>query len=177
MYFIIFYFNLFHFYLIWGDDVVYLMYMLIIYTQLHLQWKKIWGDLLHYRQLFVKGNLFIGEWGIFGADIFLRYSQFFFKADLIIGRVECILFVVLLLFIYSFFYYKLIRHRCRSAEVDYLCIIYAQMLLCRLLMVNLLKHWCCAEVFILALILLCKSIGGKPLEALMLWYRGTLFSF
>ena len=29
---------------------------------------------LHYRQLFVKGNIFIGEWGIFGVEIFLCYS-------------------------------------------------------------------------------------------------------
>ena len=46
--------------------------------------------LLRYRQLFVKGNVFIGEWGIFGVEVFLHYRQFFIKGDFIIGRVECI---------------------------------------------------------------------------------------
>ena len=35
------------------------------------------------------GNVFIGEWGIFGAEVFLHYSQFFIKGHFIIGRVEC----------------------------------------------------------------------------------------
>ena len=30
--------------------------------------------LLHYRQLFIKGNVIIGEWGVFGVEIFLHYS-------------------------------------------------------------------------------------------------------
>ena len=34
--------------------------------------------------LFIKGDVFIGERGIFGAEVFLHYRQFF-----IIGRVEC----------------------------------------------------------------------------------------
>ena len=42
--------------------------------------KKYVEILLHYRQLFVKGNVFIGEWGIFGAEIFLHYSHFLLKA-------------------------------------------------------------------------------------------------
>ena len=42
-----------------------------------------------YRWLFIKGNVFIGEWGIFGAEVFLHYSQFFIKGDFIIGGVEC----------------------------------------------------------------------------------------
>ena len=45
--------------------------------------------LLPYRQLFVQGNVFIGEWGIFGADIFLHYSRVFGKCDFVIGGVEC----------------------------------------------------------------------------------------
>ena len=45
--------------------------------------------LLHYRQLFVKGNVIIGEWSIFGVEIFLHYSQFFVKGDFDIGGVEC----------------------------------------------------------------------------------------
>ena len=45
--------------------------------------------MLHYRQLFIKGNIIIGEWGIFGVRIFLHYNQFFIKGDFVIGRVEC----------------------------------------------------------------------------------------
>ena len=45
--------------------------------------------LLHYRWLFVKGNIIISEWGVFGVEIFLCYSQFFVKGNFIIGRVEC----------------------------------------------------------------------------------------
>ena len=52
--------------------------------------KKYAEILLHYRQLYVKGNVFIGERGIFGAKVFLRYRQFFVKSNFIIGRVECI---------------------------------------------------------------------------------------
>ena len=44
-----------------------------------------------YRQLFVKGDVFIGEWGIFGAEVFLRYSRFFVKGDFVVGGVECML--------------------------------------------------------------------------------------
>ena len=36
--------------------------------------KKYVEILLHYRWLFVEGDVFIGEWGIFGAHVFLRYS-------------------------------------------------------------------------------------------------------
>ena len=35
--------------------------------------KKYAEILLCYRQLFIKGNVFIGERGIFGAEVFLRY--------------------------------------------------------------------------------------------------------
>ena len=45
--------------------------------------------MLHYRQLFVKGDMFIGEWGIFGVEVLLHYSQFFIKGDFVIGRFEC----------------------------------------------------------------------------------------
>ena len=51
--------------------------------------KKYVEILLHYRQLFIKGDVFIGEWGIFGAEVFLHYSQFFIKGDFVIGGVEC----------------------------------------------------------------------------------------
>ena len=30
--------------------------------------------LLHYRWLFIKGDVITGEWGIFGVEIFLHYS-------------------------------------------------------------------------------------------------------
>ena len=45
--------------------------------------------LLCYRWLFIKGDVIIGEWGIFGVEGFLHYSQFFVKGNFIIGRVEC----------------------------------------------------------------------------------------
>ena len=45
---------------------------------------------LHYRWLFIKGDVFIGEWEIFGVEIFLRYSRFFVKGDFVIDGVECI---------------------------------------------------------------------------------------
>ena len=51
--------------------------------------KKYVEILLSYRQLFVKGDVFIGEWGIFHAEVFLHYSWFFIKGDFIKGRVEC----------------------------------------------------------------------------------------
>ena len=57
--------------------------------------------LLHYRWLFVKGDVIIGEWGKFGVEIFLRYNRFFVKVDLLIDGVECTckqqLFYVILL--------------------------------------------------------------------------------
>ena len=40
-------------------------------------------------QLFAKDDVIIGEWGIFGVEILLRYSQFFIKGDFVIGGVEC----------------------------------------------------------------------------------------
>ena len=52
--------------------------------------KKYVDILLCYRWLFIKGNVFIGEWGIFGAEVFLRYSLFFIKSNFVIGRVGCI---------------------------------------------------------------------------------------
>ena len=51
--------------------------------------KKYAEILLCYRWLFVKGDVFIGEWHVFGAEVFLHYSQFFVKGDFIIGGVEC----------------------------------------------------------------------------------------
>ena len=52
--------------------------------------KKYAKILLHYRWLFVKGDVFIGVCSIFGVDIFLCYSRFFIKGNFVIGRVECI---------------------------------------------------------------------------------------
>ena len=49
--------------------------------------KKYVEILLHYRWLFVKGDINIGEWGIFGVEIFLCYNQFFVKGNFIIGGV------------------------------------------------------------------------------------------
>ena len=51
--------------------------------------KKYAEILLRYRRLFVKGDVIIGEWGIFAVEIFLCYSQFFVKGDFVIGGVEC----------------------------------------------------------------------------------------
>ena len=61
-----------------------------IHSTLPIMKKKYAEILLHYRWLFVKGNVIIGEWGIFGVEIFLCYSQFFIKGNFVIGRVECI---------------------------------------------------------------------------------------
>ena len=49
-------------------------------------------------RLFVKGDVFIGKRGIFGAEVFLRYGRFFVKSDFVIGGVECILPLALLIF-------------------------------------------------------------------------------
>ena len=51
--------------------------------------KKYAKILLYYGWLFIKGDIIIGEWGIFGVEIFFHYSQFFIKGDIVIGRVEC----------------------------------------------------------------------------------------
>ena len=50
--------------------------------------KKYAEILLHYRWLFVKGDIIIGEWGIFGVEIFLHYSRFFIKGDFVIGELS-----------------------------------------------------------------------------------------
>ena len=50
--------------------------------------KKYVEILLRYRQLFIKGDVFIGERSIFGAEVFLRYRRFFVKSDFVIGGVE-----------------------------------------------------------------------------------------
>ena len=44
---------------------------------------------LHYRQLFIKGDIFTGAWEIFCAELFLHHSQFFIKGNFVIDRVEC----------------------------------------------------------------------------------------
>ena len=56
--------------------------------------KKYAEILLCYRWLFVKGNVFISERGVFGAEVFLHYRRFFVKSDFIIGGVECILIII-----------------------------------------------------------------------------------
>ena len=38
---------------------------------------------LHYRQLFVKGDIFIDEWVIFGAEVFLVIADFSLKVTLL----------------------------------------------------------------------------------------------
>ena len=52
-------------------------------------------SLLHYKQLFIKGDVILGEYNIFGVEIFLRYRRFFIKGDFIIGGAECIVPVVI----------------------------------------------------------------------------------
>ena len=44
---------------------------------------------LCYWQLFIKGDIFIGEWEIFGAEVFHHYSWFFVKGNFIIDGVKC----------------------------------------------------------------------------------------
>ena len=51
--------------------------------------KKFAEIFLHYRWLFIKVDIFIGEWHIFGVEVFLHHSQFFVKGDFIIEEVEC----------------------------------------------------------------------------------------
>ena len=51
--------------------------------------KNMWRFLLCYMWLFIKGYVFIGEWGIFDAEVILHYSQFSIKGDFVRGRVEC----------------------------------------------------------------------------------------
>ena len=65
------------------------LYLQELHSTLSITKKNMQEILLCYRQLFIKGNVFIGEWGIFGAEVFLCYSQFFVKGDFIIGGVEC----------------------------------------------------------------------------------------
>ena len=45
---------------------------------------------LRYSQLFVKGDVIIGEFEILGVEVFLCYSQFFVKGNYVIDRLECI---------------------------------------------------------------------------------------
>ena len=60
-----------------------------IHSTLPITKQKYAGILLCYRWLFVKGKVFIGERGIFGAEVFLCYRWFFVKSDFVIGGVEC----------------------------------------------------------------------------------------
>ena len=45
------------------------------------------GILLCYRQLYIKGNITIGEWGIFGVDTILQKSGVIYRFRC--GRVDC----------------------------------------------------------------------------------------
>ena len=50
------------------------------YTELLSIMKKKYAEILfHYRWLFFKGNVIIGEWGIFGVEIFLVIADFLLK--------------------------------------------------------------------------------------------------
>ena len=63
----------------------------ILHSTLPITKKKYVEILLHYRWLFIRGDVIICEWGIFSVDIFLHYSWFFIKGNFIIGRVQCTL--------------------------------------------------------------------------------------
>ena len=54
--------------------------------------KKYAEILLCYSWLFVKGDIFIGKRGIFGAEVFLHYRRFFVESDFVICGVVCISF-------------------------------------------------------------------------------------
>ena len=70
-----------------GCRQTYLLYVCVhVYAYNEKKYVEI---LLCYKQLFIKGNVFIGELGIFDAEVFLHYSWFFIKGNFIIGRVEC----------------------------------------------------------------------------------------
>ena len=78
----------------WYDLYLLVPYSLALNLEIYIHstlpiTKKYVEILLHYRQLFVKGNVIIGEWGIFCVEIFHQYSQFFIKSNFILGRVEC----------------------------------------------------------------------------------------
>ena len=47
---------------------------------------------LCYRQLFINGNVIIGELEIFGMEVFLCCSRFFVKSDFVIDGVGCRLY-------------------------------------------------------------------------------------
>ena len=63
--------------------------MMKVHSTLPITKKKYVEILLNYRQLFIKGDVIIGDWGIFGVEIFLCYGRYFIKDDFVIGRVEC----------------------------------------------------------------------------------------
>ena len=60
-----------------------------LYSTLPIMKKKIAEILLCYRWLFIKGNVFIGEWEILGVEVFLHYNRFFVKGDFVMDGVEC----------------------------------------------------------------------------------------
>ena len=51
--------------------------------------KNMWRFCFIIGSFFIKGDVIIGELGVFGVEIFLHYSQFFIKGDFVIGGVEC----------------------------------------------------------------------------------------
>ena len=70
-----------------GHSIPYLSGMMSVHSTPPIM-KKYAEILLYYRQLLIKGDIIIGEWGIFGVEIFLHYSQFVVTGDFVIGRVE-----------------------------------------------------------------------------------------
>ena len=65
---------------LWHIGLIFFHY---IHSTLHIMKKKYAEILLHYRQLFIKGDIIIGEWGTFGVEIFLHYSHFLLKVTLL----------------------------------------------------------------------------------------------
>ena len=91
--------------------------------------KKYAEILLRYMWLFVKGDVFIGKRGIFGAEVFLCYRQFFIKNDFVIGGVECMhlcMYAYMLTYLHSYniyvwmqSYINVCMHICRLIDVHF----------------------------------------------------------
>ena len=87
--------------------------------------------------------------------------------------------VVLFVCLFIYFCCNLMKHKCWSAEVNYSFILWPRCYWAGLC------YWRTSSVtdvvvqryLFLAQLLLSKSVVGKPLKALLLWYRGALFHF
>ena len=70
------------------------------------------------------------------------------------------------------------RHRCWSAEVDYVCILFGTDVIVQVVIGEPFKALMllCRGIYMTQM-LLCRSVVGKHLKALMLWCISALFNF